>query len=289
MLIEVQGSLLLALAVSLGFFALAFRWGFFRIVHQELTPALVGGRDVAIMFLLTAVWLFLVGPSIVSLIFVYVLGIPSSEFLINPMLLTAFRFATMGGLVFVIWARLATTDTARRRAILTGGRAMTFERALGDMGTALAVWFLSIGVLELGVQVILWLIQLVTTLPEFQQVAVEQLDTSSASPWLFAVNLIGVLILAPIYEETLFRGYLQSWLSNRFGLAFGIPVTSLAFAGAHYAPSQGMGNIILLANLFGLSCFLGWIYEKRQSLLAAITLHAFFNLFSLLAMRAFGG
>ena len=56
-----------------------------------------------------------------------------------------------------------------------------------------------------------------------------------------------------------------------------IVFSALCFALFHYAPSQGMGNISLLATLFLFALFLGFIYERQASLFASIGLHMTFN------------
>ena len=61
-------------------------------------------------------------------------------------------------------------------------------------------------------------------------------------------------------------------------------IASLIFAAFHFSTSQGLNNIELLVSLFVLSCFLGFLYERQESLLASMALHATFNAISILAI-----
>jgi membrane protease YdiL (CAAX protease family) len=53
--------------------------------------------------------------------------------------------------------------------------------------------------------------------------------------------------------------------------------SALCFSLFHLAPSQGIGNISLVASLFLFALFLGFIYERQASLFASIGLHMTFN------------
>lgn len=109
------------------------------------------------------------------------------------------------------------------------------------------------------------------------QVAVSQVKAVLSSPLLFTLIATNIIVFVPILEEFLFRGCLQTWMRGKMGLSKAIILTSLIFASFHFSMLQGLGNIELLVSLFVLSCFLGFIYEKQHSLLASISLHAFFN------------
>ncbi len=115
-----------------------------------------------------------------------------------------------------------------------------------------------------------------------RQTIIEYVEFSKNYPLIFTLFSFSIVILAPIVEEFLFRGFLQKWLRSRMALIPSILVSSLAFTLIHYSLHQGWGNIPILCSLFILAFFLGWIYERRQSLPAAIFLHSLFNTASLL-------
>jgi membrane protease YdiL (CAAX protease family) len=89
---------------------------------------------------------------------------------------------------------------------------------------------------------------------------------------LLAVLLIVmVTVIAPVSEELIFRGILQSLVgayTERPWLAIG--TTALVFAMVH-------GNPTHWPALFVLSLGLGYSYEKSNSLWRPIFMHALFN------------
>jgi membrane protease YdiL (CAAX protease family) len=116
-----------------------------------------------------------------------------------------------------------------------------------------------------------------------EQIVVQHLRDTLASPWIFGATALSVITLVPMTEEFLFRGLLQSWLKRKLhNTSAAIIFSSIVFAIFHYSNAQGVTNIELLSSLFLLSCMLGFIYERQRSLWAPIGLHSFFNLMSLL-------
>jgi len=83
-------------------------------------------------------------------------------------------------------------------------------------------------------------------------------------------DLIGVLftiaIVAPVVEETLFRGVLYRYLRSRLGVPISIILTSSVFAVVHFIP-------VIFPLLFVAGCFLAWVSEKYDSLYPSMFLH----------------
>lgn len=127
----------------------------------------------------------------------------------------------------------------------------------------------------------------VTLLPE--QIAVKYLKSTFESPLHFTLAILAVSILAPLIEETLFRGSLQSYIRQHLGAKQAILITSFCFSLFHYSAGQGLGNIPIICSLFILSLFLGFIYEKQGSLLAPMVLHSAFNTISVINLYLFAG
>lgn len=118
--------------------------------------------------------------------------------------------------------------------------------------------------------------------PHVDQLAVKHLKSLMDSPLLFSITIIQVVTIVPAIEELIFRGFLQTWLKEKFGITKAIVATSMIFAFFHFSVGQGIDNIELIISLFVLSCFLGFVRERRQSLWASIGLHATFNAMSIL-------
>ena len=111
----------------------------------------------------------------------------------------------------------------------------------------------------------------------YEQVAVHYLKTTLTSPPMLAVAIFTILVAAPIIEEFLFRGCLQTFFKRFMPPQKAIMLSALSFALFHFSPSQGIGNISLVASLFTFALFLGFIYERQASLFASIGLHMTFN------------
>jgi membrane protease YdiL (CAAX protease family) len=91
-----------------------------------------------------------------------------------------------------------------------------------------------------------------------------------------ALKMTGFLLLAlmvgPVMEEVVFRGYLQSSLARHMPAWVAITITSLLFMFGH-------GPTILWPMYFIYSVAWGWIYLYTRSLKAAIAIHILSNLF----------
>ena len=99
--------------------------------------------------------------------------------------------------------------------------------------------------------------------------SIEVLVTADSILLRLFVAVFAILIV-PVFEETLFRGYLQTAVSMRTGNAWlAIGITSVLFAILHPWQHQ--------VGLFFLSCAMGYAYERSGSLLRPIFMHAIFN------------
>ena len=88
------------------------------------------------------------------------------------------------------------------------------------------------------------------------------------------LGFISVVVVAPIIEEFLFRGFLYSQLRRSFLKDWGaVAVSSLVWTAIHFQYEVG---ILFFLFLFGL--FLGYFRIKYNSLLIPVALHALNNL-----------
>lgn len=107
-------------------------------------------------------------------------------------------------------------------------------------------------------------------------VALSKLDAQSTEELIFETVsgsrlhfFVLAVILAPIFEETLFRGLLFSRLTHKWGMTTGIIVSSAIFGLLHF-------EFVLGAFVIGVvMCAL---YIKTRTLLVPIGLHAIYNL-----------
>ena len=109
------------------------------------------------------------------------------------------------------------------------------------------------------------------------QNAIKHIQTMRSFPIALIFTIFSVSLLAPITEELLFRGVLQTWFTSRLGRTKSIILTSIIFAAVHFSTSHGVGNISLIFSLFTLSIYLGFVYERQRNIIAPFIFHAIFN------------
>jgi membrane protease YdiL (CAAX protease family) len=95
-----------------------------------------------------------------------------------------------------------------------------------------------------------------------------ELDTRE----LVAAGVVAVLV-APLIEELLFRGFLQAFLAQHVGERAGLVGSSLVFASLH--GRAGLPILLLL------SLCLGWLQQRTRCLWVPVSLHALHNGLSL--------
>ena len=83
-------------------------------------------------------------------------------------------------------------------------------------------------------------------------------------------NIITITMIAPIIEETIFRGLFYRSIKNLMPVSFSIIITSLIFSIIHQ-------NILSFVILFFLSGYLTYIYERYGNIIYPIIVHSIFN------------
>lgn len=113
--------------------------------------------------------------------------------------------------------------------------------------------------------------------PEFNLEVHQSLDLlTGAGMGLQVLIAVFAVLIVPVFEELLFRGFLQTSLRSVSGKPWvAIVLTSLFFSVLH-PPTH-------IPALFMLSCGLGYAYERSGSLFRPILMHVFFNGFSVAA------
>ena len=146
-------------------------------------------------------------------------------------------------------------------------RPVSWSRALRIAGLALAATWATSFVLELAVG----------------HAAREQAVPSywdQARINVFAVNALAIAVFAPVVEESLCRGIGYS-LFQRWGDAYAIVVTAIAFALAH-------GAVLDVPWVLVTGLGLGYLRAKTGSLYPCIALHATVNAVAVLASALAG-
>jgi membrane protease YdiL (CAAX protease family) len=106
---------------------------------------------------------------------------------------------------------------------------------------------------------------------------------NSSWPALF---WIGTVIFAPIFEESLFRGFIFVGLKQSIiGPIWTIILTSLVFTSLHAVQYSGSGLAASLTIIFILGLTLGIVRWKTDSLWASIFLHGCWNLLQMVTLE----
>lgn len=84
--------------------------------------------------------------------------------------------------------------------------------------------------------------------------------------------MLSMVVVAPVFEEMLFRGVIQEYTSRLYKPAAGILIASLFFGIAH---SGSGAQSVIYAFLQGL--ILGYVYYRTRSLVAVIAMHVIHN------------
>lgn len=132
--------------------------------------------------------------------------------------------------------------------------------------------------LAMGMNGLLSLAELYKYSPKFQEMSQIQMDVPI---WL---GVLSYGILAPLGEETVFRGVLYGQLKKVSNIPVAIVLSGLAFGLFH-------GNLVQAVYATVLGIVLALVYEIYDSILAAMLFHGIANLFvyMMLDLTKFGG
>lgn len=99
--------------------------------------------------------------------------------------------------------------------------------------------------------------------------------TLTTDKFIFALDALGLVFIAPLIEEFLFRGFLNNLLRGKVNTFVRMSIVSILFAALHF-PYYIHNWIQFIAYLI-LSIVLFLVYERRRSLFDAILLHSLYN------------
>jgi uncharacterized protein len=122
----------------------------------------------------------------------------------------------------------------------------------------------------------------IVSYPIQQQFGVDQtqeaLSQSATVPGLLPIVFLSGVIIAPIAEEVVFRGYLYKAFRDRFKPSYAIVLSAALFSVIHL-------ELLAAAPLFIIGVVLAYVYEKTGNLMAPITLHVLNNAVAFLFVR----
>lgn len=97
-----------------------------------------------------------------------------------------------------------------------------------------------------------------------------ELVLSTGDPWALAALALTATVLAPLFEETLFRGVLLPVLGQQWGRGWGVLVSALTFGLAHLSLGE-------LTPLVVLGLALGWLRLRSGRLGPCVLMHGLWN------------
>ena len=113
-----------------------------------------------------------------------------------------------------------------------------------------------------------WLLVAFGHPPSLQEIAVFM--TAPHNPWVLTYSFFLTLVLAPVFEEVLFRGFILPLFARGIGIGPAVLLTSAIFAALH-------GDLSYFAPLFVLAVGFSLAYIYSGSLLVPIAMHALLN------------
>ncbi|MFW3147241.1 MAG: lysostaphin resistance A-like protein [Thermoplasmatota archaeon] len=96
-------------------------------------------------------------------------------------------------------------------------------------------------------------------------------------PWEIGSVFLSIVIIAPLVEELLFRGYLFKLLEDRAGSNPAVLVTASLFALAHFS-IYGFIPILVMGGI------MGWVRKRSGSIVPSLIFHSANNLAALLVV-----
>jgi uncharacterized protein len=263
----------------------AYRLGFFSPLEGlgkvpfKLNFTKVLGAFLTFLFLQLAIL-----PTALVIYIVFTTGhLPNSNLSgLSPQVQGVFNIASMVLSFLFVILYYSCQNISIRLLIWNRGNFKTGRAEVKSFLLGVAAWLFCYPIVFFFGQGISLLIQSLFGQHEVEQVAVKALKQMEHYPVVLYSMMTCMILLVPIMEELLFRGFLQTWLMGRLKPAYAIFLTSLIFAFFHFSSTQGISNIEYIIALLLLSCFLGYLYEREKSLWAPIGLHMAFNTVSIL-------
>lgn len=222
-----------------------------------LYPAWVAGSYIVVMLLLGGVHVDGVGiPGVLELL--NALGLPFNA--VNPSLLSLL-LSTIATLIIILMVIGLPHKFPRRRTTTWRELGLARFTSWSDIGLGILGFLPYI----LGSLLLLSVVQ--QLIPGFNVDEVQEIgfDTSIVDRFSRVMAFVALVIVAPVCEEILFRGYLYGKI-RRYGVALAAIVTSVVFALLH-----GQWNVAI--DVFALSLVLCYLREFTGSIWAGIVLH----------------
>lgn len=273
---------------AIAFNILAWNLDFYRLpkLSSKQFPN-IKEKDLGLCFFTYLCIALFLTPLFTKIFLIYLNRFDPSFVSLPITLLTAFQFMSMVS-IFILLQAIIYKNNQKTYFQLWKDRQHKEIHSIGlDFGVGALTWMIAFPVVVVLNGLLDKLLQSILNYSSYEQTAVKFVKIASETPIALILALLSVIVMAPLIEEFLFRGVLQTYLKKRVGLKSALLLSSFLFALFHFSLSQGIGNISLIFSLFILGLFLGLLFEKQHSLWAPIGLHMTFNIIS--AIRILSG
>jgi membrane protease YdiL (CAAX protease family) len=118
-------------------------------------------------------------------------------------------------------------------------------------------------------------ISLIASLFHTPEVHMDALDQLEKYPVILAIFGVMAVTVAPLFEELLFRGFLQPLFSKTFGFVAGILITGLLFGLLHSIQYKNVWQYVAAVSFVGI--VLGAVRYRTDSIIPSTVMHACYN------------
>jgi membrane protease YdiL (CAAX protease family) len=99
-----------------------------------------------------------------------------------------------------------------------------------------------------------------------------------------SIVLVLTVAIAPVIEETFFRGFVYGGLMRRWGPVWGALGSGLLFGAAHLGNA---GYFYVVPPIIGIGVLFAWSYRYSRSIFPSMAAHFLFNLIQMIGVLAF--
>lgn len=105
----------------------------------------------------------------------------------------------------------------------------------------------------------------------------ENVFGSPRGPIEIGLSFLALVVIAPIVEESIFRGLMLPAFARSFGKVAAVFITALLFGAIHWQLNVGIVT-------FFMGLLMGWMYYKTRSLVPGILFHSLKNLVAFISI-----
>ncbi len=168
------------------------------------------------------------------------------------------------------WAGLALAAVmlVHRRVSARSAFGLDWKRAALSTGRGFYYYLGALPVVLIGALLAQYFLVRMGMKPELQDIA--GIVAGDYVWWVRAYLYLLAVVLAPVFEEVLFRGIALPWMARRTGMPAAVVMVSLVFAAVH-------GYLFQMIPLFIIATAFSLAYIRTGNLLVPIVMHSVFN------------